>query len=175
MNNLIEELKGKAFSGNDVLDLVDGESKLVRYPDLYKYDTIEEVLYPYNCFFLLYETKFKYGHWVCVILHDNGVLEFFDPYGYFIDHQLKFISDKYRLKSHQDYPYLSRLFLNSPYKIVANDEKLQKKYKNNSTCGRHIGLRMVLRDLPLKDYQKIMKKEGDIDADDKATYLTAFI
>ena len=42
MDTLIEKLKSKAFSGNDVLDLVDGESKLVRYPDLYKFDTIVE-------------------------------------------------------------------------------------------------------------------------------------
>lgn len=175
MDKLITNLKSFAFSGGNVLDLVDGMSKLVRYPDLHKYDTIEEVLHPHNCFFLLYETKHKYGHWVCVILHPNGVLEFFDPYGYFIDKQLNFIDDKHRLKSNQEYPFLSRLFLNSPYKIIFNDKKLQKKYQNNSTCGRHIGMRMALRNLPLKEYQKIMKNENGIDADDKVTYLTAFI
>lgn len=175
MDNIIENLKSYAFSGGDVLEMVDGKSKLVRYPDLHKYKSIEEVLAPHNCFFLLYETKERYGHWVCVILHPNNELEFFDPYGLFIDHQLNFIDNKHRLNSNQEYPFLSRLFLNSPYKIVWNKTKLQKKYKNNSTCGRHIGLRMVLRDLPLKKYQEIMKQEGNINADDKATYLTAFI
>ena len=175
MNEIIEQLKGKALSGSNILEIVKGESKLVRYPDLHKYDTIEEVLYPYNCFFLLYETKEKYGHWVCVILHPNGVLEFFDPYGHFIDHQLEYIDDEHRLKSNQEYPFLSRLLLNSPYIIDYNNNKIQKEYKNNSTCGRHIALRLLLRDTPLKEYQKIFKEEEGIDADDKATYLTAFL
>ena len=111
LKKYIDKLKSIPFSGGNILDIVDGESKIVRYPDLHKYNKIEEVLKPYNCFFLLYETKPKYGHWVCVILHPNNILEFFDPYGYFIDDELNFIDNNFRKKTFQEYPFLSRLFL----------------------------------------------------------------
>lgn len=174
MNSYIEKLKKIPFSGGDVMNIVDGESKIIRYPDLHKFNNIDEILSPFNCFFLLYETKKKYGHWVCVILHPDGVLEFFDPYGYKIDEQLDFIDKKFRKQSKQDIPYLSLLFLNSGYKLIYNNKRLQKQYKNNSSCGRHIGLRVVLKDLPLKQYQELLKDENNMNADDKVTYLTAF-
>lgn len=175
MNHLIEKLKSIPFSGNDMMECVGQKTKIVRYRDLHKYKNIEALLYPHNCFVLLYETKPQYGHWVCVILHDNNVIEFFDPYGYFIDDQLSFIDKKFRKKTNQNFPYISKLFLESPYFIEWNNKQLQKLYKNNSSCGRHVSLRINMRDMPLKEYQKILKTEGGLTPDDKVTYLTSFI
>jgi hypothetical protein len=172
---VIDYLQEIPLSGADLMELVRGKSKVVRYSNLHKYDTIEELLHPYNCIFLLYETRERFGHWVCVILHPDGVLEFFDPYGYFIDEQLNFVPNHFRQKSHQQYPFLSRLFLNSPYKITWNKMKLQKHEEDNNSCGRHIGLRVALRDYPLEAYQKIMKSGKGLSSDDKATYFTAFL
>lgn len=175
MDRIINKLKEKPLSSNDIYELLDGETSLVKNSDLHKYNNIDDLLYPHNCFFILYETEKNYGHWCCVILRDNYELEFFDPYGYFIDKQLDFIDDDFKKESNQDYPYLSNLFLKSPYKLTYNDVKLQKKENDNSSCGRHIALRMICKELPLKEYQKLMKNTKGMTSDDIATYLTAFI
>ncbi len=175
MTAIINKLKKKALSGEDILNCLDGQTKIIKYNEIFKYNDIESLLYPYNNIVILYETKNNYGHWVCVILHSNNTLEFYDPYGVFIDDQLKFIDRDFAIRSGQNIPYLSILFLNSKYKIITNKKKIQKFDKDNSSCGRHVCLRISLSDLSLKDFQKFMKNDKKINSDDKATFLTNFI
>jgi hypothetical protein len=175
MDKYIDILKKKPFSGKDIIEAVNGETKIITYPEIHKYETIDELCHPYNCCVILYETKPQYGHWVCVIKHDDNSIEFFDPYGKSIDEQLEFIPNGFRKQSKQDFPQLIRLFLNSPYNIVINKMKIQKFTKDVSSCGRHCAFRLVLRHLALNKYQKLMKNEDGLNADDKVTYLTAFI
>lgn len=175
MEKVIDYLKKNPFSGSDILEATDNKTTIVRYRDICRYRTIEELLNPFGCIVILYETQEKYGHWVCVILHQNGVLEFFDPYGKSIDDQLKYIDKDFAKQTNQDYPFLGRLMLNSPYNLVQNKVKLQKFEKNNSSCGRHNAFRIAMRNLSLKEYQNLMKKEKGLDSDDKVTYLTGFV
>ena len=175
MDKYIDILKKKPFSGNNIIDAVGGKTKIVKYSDIHKYKTIEELLHPHNCVVILYETKPSYGHWVCVLKHKNNDLEFFDPYGKSVDEQIQYIPYEYRIESKQDFPQLIRLFLNSPYNIVINKMKIQKFTKDVSSCGRHCAFRLILKHLPLKQYQKLMKNEDGLNADDKVTYLTAYI
>jgi hypothetical protein len=175
MERLIDKLKTKPFSGGDIVEAVDGNTKIVRYPEIHKYNTIDELLHPHNCCVILYESKPRYGHWICILKQPNNTLEFFDPYGMGIDEQLKFIPKHFRQQTKQKYPLLIRMFLNSPYNIVINHMKIQKFNKDVSSCGRHCAMRLISRDLPLRNYQQLMKKEDGLDADDKVTYLTAFI
>lgn len=175
MDKYINLLKQKPFSGRDIIEAVGGETKIITYPELYKYDTIDELVHPHNCCVILYQTKPRYGHWVCVIKHDDNSLEFFDPYGGSVDTQLNFIPEQFRKQSRQDFPQLIRLFLNSPYNIVINRMKIQKFTKDVSSCGRHCAFRLILKHIPLMQYQKLMKNEDGLNADDKVTYLTAYI
>ena len=174
MNKLVNELKKVPFSSQDILEGVEGQTKIIKYSDIHKFRNINELLSPYGSAVILYQTAPNYGHWTCI--HLNGdTLEFFDPYGKKIDTQLNHIDDKFRIQSNQDYPYLSKLMLESPYKLTYNNKQLQKQNNDVSSCGRHCTFRLILRDMPLKKYQDLLMSKGGGDSDDKITYLTAFI
>jgi hypothetical protein len=175
METVINQLQKIPLSGDQILDAVDNKTKIIRYPDLHKYNTIEDVLHPYNCAVILYESKPRYGHWVCIMLHPDNTLEWFDPYGFSVDEEFKFINADYRKATNQYYPAMCRLFLNSPYHIVINKMEIQKYEKDNSSCGRHCVFRLISRHLPLEQYQQLMKKENNMNADDKITLLTAYL
>lgn len=68
MHRYINMLKGKALSGNELIDLLGGKVKIVRYPNIHKYKTIDELLEPYGSTIILYELRKNYGHWVCIML-----------------------------------------------------------------------------------------------------------
>jgi hypothetical protein len=174
MDNVIKNLKKKAFSDKDILNLCKGKTKIISYPELYNYKTIDEVLYPYNSVVILYETKPRYGHWICVLKQPKNTIEVFDSYGIPIDDELNFIDDNFRKKNNEVFPILSLLLLKSNYKIIYNKVKLQK-YKNDvSSCGRHVCLRILLQDLSLKKYIKLLTNKK-YDPDTIVTYLTSFV
>lgn len=175
MDKLIKELKKEPFSGKDIYDICENKTKVIIYSELYNYNNIDDILDPYDNVVILYEMKDGYGHWVCLIRHKKmNKIEFFDPYGLCIDDQLSYISKEYRKKSGQEFPILSLLLLNSPYKIVYNSKQLQKYSNDVSSCGRHVCIRIILKDIPLNEYSKLLR-ENKYDPDMTVTYLTAFI
>lgn len=173
MDSLINKLKNYAFSGKDIITACDGHTKIILYSDIHKFKSIHQLLKPYDNAVILYLTKPNYGHWV-LLMKKGNLIEFFDSYGFFIDDQLKFINPEFKKKSHQDFPYLSKLLLDSGYKIIYNPVRLQKTNNDISSCGRHVCLRLILKDLPLNDYIKMMKY-NKYDPDSLVTYLTAFV
>jgi hypothetical protein len=174
MDNLIKDQRKKAFSGEDILIVCDYKTKIITYPQLYDYPNIDSVLSPYDCVVILYERKPSYGHWICMIKHPDNRIEFFDPYGMFIDDQLEFITDEFRKESNQEKPILSKMLYDSPYKIVYNKSQIQKYSNDISSCGRHVAFRIVMRDQPLNRYVEMLKN-NKYDADTVVTYLTAFV
>lgn len=175
MESIIKELRKKPFSGHDILTALDNKTKILTYPQLYKYKSLDSLLKPYGCVVILYETKPAYGHWVCIIKHPNNTVEFFDSLGYFIDDELDIISMEFRKKNKEIYPYLTKLMLESGYKIIYNPIILQKDKNDISTCGRHVTLRLVLKDLSLNKYIKLITSDKNYDPDSLVTYLTAFV
>lgn len=172
MDKLIHELRKYPYSGKDIMELLDNKTKIILYSDLKKFNNIDEVLDPYDCVVILYETKPSYGHWVCLIRHNNKI-EYFDPYGKPPDNPLDYVDPKLKKKLGADYPILSKLLYESPYKIVYNGYPLQTLSKNISSCGRHVGLRLVLKDYPLTKYIN-MVTGSVLPPDDVVTYMTAF-
>jgi hypothetical protein len=65
------------------------------------------------------------------------------------------------------------LLYQTPYKIEYNDNKLQKFCKNISTCGRHVINRVLNKDIPLKDYNKLYGNSKGVSADELVTILTS--
>lgn len=175
MDNLIKKLRKNPFSGEDILTICDHKTKIITYPDLYNFRNIDEVFSPYDSVVILYETQPLYGHWICLLKHENeNKIEFFDPYGLFIDNQLEFIDDKFRKKNNEEYPILSDILHNSPYDIVYNKKQLQKYSSDVSSCGRHVAFRIVMKDMPLDEYGKLLT-QNKYDPDTVVTYLTAFM
>lgn len=177
MNNLLKRYKKVALSDKNVLDLVNGKANIILYPDLYKYNTIDDILKPYNACFLLFETRPRYGHW-CAIIKYGKTIEFFDSYSGYPDDILDYIPLDFKEISNQNYPYLTKLLLDSPYNIEFNDHKYQKYNTDISTCGRHSAMRILYKNLNLKQYDKLIKKlckQMKSDPDTLVTYLTLVI
>ena len=175
--NILNKYKKTALSNYDLLELVNGKANVVLYPDLYKFDSIDQLLDPYDACFLLFETKPSFGHWCALIKYDDTV-EFFDSYSSYPDDTLDFIPDDFKDISNQNYPYLTRLLYLCPYNIEFNDNKYQKQDNNISTCGRHSACRILFKHLNIKQYNKMIRslcKKNKCTPDDLVTILTLFV
>lgn len=178
MDKILEEYQNIALSDGEVLKLLDGKAKIVLYPEMHLYKTLNEVLEPYDACIILYEAKPRYGHWCCIFKVNEKLVEFFNPYGGFPDDSLDYIPISFRIKSFQYEPYLSRLMYNSKYDLSYNEHKFQELGVNIKTCGRWCAVRILLRDLSLDDFTyliKTMKKKLQISGDKLVTLLTMYI
>lgn len=172
MEKILNKYKNIALSDKQVLELVNGRANIILYPDLHLYENLDDILYPYDCCFLLYEAKPHYGHWCCLLkTHDERgpLIEFFDSYGGFVDSQRKYIPELFRKMSNQDVPHLSYLLLKSPYELSYNQYRFQKMKPGIKDCGRWCALRIILRDMPLDQFAKLFNNKY---SDDLATLLT---
>lgn len=170
----LQEKEQKALSGSDILKLLNGSTKIIKYSELSKFSNINQLLFGYNSCVILILSKENYGHWVCVTRNGNN-LEFFDSYGYFVDDPIYFknTSKYFRKHNGQDLPLLTYLFLIASYEynITYNDLRFQKMEKNIATCGRHVVCRIKYKNLDLYDYYYFLKSIGD-DLDKVVTLLT---
>ena len=172
LRKIVNIFKDIPLSDGDIKELVNGRCNIIRYPDLYKYDNIDQLIEPYGACVLLYEAEPHSGHWCCLTLHDNE-LEFFDPYGGFPDTQLDYIhGDAYKKRSHQDKKYLSYLLLepSCTYDLSYNEFKFQKMGNTIQDCGRWCSLRIILKHLTLKEFKQLFYGPN---SDDIATLLTS--
>jgi hypothetical protein len=178
VKNILKEYENIALSDKQVLKLINGRANLILYPDLHKYDNIDEILEPYGACILLFEAKPKYGHWCCIFKINDKLLEFFNPYGGYPDDSLEYIPMHFRLISDQYYPYLSLLMYYSPYELSYNEHAFQKHGKNIKTCGRWCSIRLVFRNYSLEEFHNLIKnleKEFGINGDEVVTLLTMYI
>jgi hypothetical protein len=171
----VKKYEDIALSNHDILQLLDGKANIVLYPNLHKYDNIDQLLEPYGAFVLLFEAKPKYGHWTCIFKLDNDTLEFFNPYGGFPDNSLRHIPDGFKRQSYQNHTYLSALLFKSPYELTYNEHKFQKLKKNIRTCGRHCVFRLLCRWMSLKQYYDFLvdiSKQLNMNFDQLVTFFT---
>jgi hypothetical protein len=174
---LLDKYQEISLSNYDVFNILDKKVRVLTYPELTKYKNIDDVLRPHGCFVLLYLTKESYGHWTCCIKY-NDRIEVFDSYGDSQpDDELEQINMKFRKESNQYYPYLTKLLYESGYPVEYNDYKFQKHRDDIKTCGRHVAMRIKLKDIKLDDYYDIMtklKKEFKLTYDELVTLLTMY-
>ncbi len=157
------------FPDSDLFKMVGGKAKVLSYPEIQKYPTLDAMLHPHDACVVLYLQKPHYGHW-CVFMrqHDgkgNEWVEFFDPYGKPMDTQLKDVDPSFLLSSGQNTHWLTELVEDSPYadKLVYNAYPLQHRENSVSTCGRWCALRVGLRQWPLDQFINVFKgKDSDL-------------
>lgn len=168
----IKKEKGKALSDSEVMALVNQKAKIVLYEDLINYTNIIDLLKPHGAIFLLYQVKPNYGHWVAVIKRKDQI-EFFDPYGVFIDDELEWTSPKNRKLFNMDYPHLTKLLYKAPHNfdIIYNEHKFQKLKEGISTCGRWSAARIIRKDLSLSQFKNLFDMSNP-NNDDIITKLT---
>lgn len=171
LNKLKKEMK-RPLSDKDVLKICGNKAKMVTYPELVNFDNIDNVMGEFKACLLLYQSKDDFGHWCCFYRYKKKTIVYFDSYGLEPDKELKFIPEHYRKISDQDYPHLTWLFYNSPYRIEYNEYPLQKEKNNINTCGRWAGLKLKYRDIPLIEFIDIFKKYKKYNLDYFITALT---
>lgn len=175
LRKIINKLKKKSLSGDDVLKLLNNKAKLIIYSDLENFKHIDDALENNGNLIILYETKQSYGHWTCLFRNElkPNVISFFDPYGLKPDDELRFVPKHFKKISGQNYPLLSALLIESGYKIEYNEYKLQQSLEDINTCGRHCVVRILMKVLSLEDYVKLLKSFKKYSPDDIVTFITA--
>jgi hypothetical protein len=149
----------KALSSQNLKDMFDGKINIYTYDELSKYHTIDELLAPYGRCIILYFWQTEpstYGHWTACFKLSNGDIEFYDPFSSIPDENLKEIPKSFRQKNGQDYPYLTKLLYECPYKIHYNDFTTQNE--KSSVCGRYCALRVANADLDIDTFNKLWTK-----------------
>ena len=162
-SNKVNKLVHKALSDEELKVILGKDLKIVMYPDLAKYSSIEQLLVNPNdyCIILIVESESKFnisGHW-CALLKYDGIYEWFDPYGNDVDVDLMTWMDrKTRARLHESKPYLTYLLKGRKY--IYNKVKYEVLKKGVNTCGSHSSYRIyqfVKYSRTLEDYQKHMQ------------------
>ena len=150
-------MTNKALSDDDIMKIMNRKTNLISYPEITQYRDIDDMLIDGRCV-ILYCSKENFGHWTCIFKRKDG-LHFFNSYGNlesktdgYPDAFLKYINEKFRVESHQNYPYLLKLMEKSPYELHYNDYKYQKLSKDVKTCGYWCCLRMKCEDMSDEEF-----------------------
>lgn len=164
----------KSLSSLDLLKNCGNDMKIVSYPDLINYNSINQLFGNKKCIILLYLTKKNYGHWTLITKHPN-YYEHFDSYGVEPDKELLFTNVHFRLNNNMFYPLLSYLYYKSKKPIHYNPIRLQAMKKGVATCGRWCLVRYYLKNKypNVDDFAKLFKNIKN--KDKKIVELTKFI
>lgn len=147
-----------ALSNFDILKLLDNKAKIVLYPNIHNFRTLDELLEPYGCCVILYEQIPKYGHWCALMKTNQNTVEYFNPYLGPPDNSLDYIPFSFKLITNQFLPYLSILMYESPYKLSYNEFAFQRHSPQIRTCGRHCVVRLLCKHLDIYQYKKLLDK-----------------
>ena len=148
------------LSNLDIIKKV--KCKFYPYEDMYKITSISDIL-PKSL--LLYQLA-DIGHFVCIFRNREGI-NFFDPYGYKPDEELKMMPIERRDKMHHNFTYIIRLLLNQKLPVIYNEYKLQAN--DTATCGHCCTIRMLFSDMSNDDFA--MSFKGIRDKDEKIVKL----
>ena len=162
-SNKVNKLVHKALSDEELKVILGKNLKIVMYPDLAKYSSIEQLLVNPNdyCIILIVESESKFnisGYWTALLRYD-GLFEYFDPYGNDVDVDLMTWMDrKTRARLQESKPYLTYLLKGRKY--IYNKVKYEVLKKGVNTCGSHSSYRIyqfLKYSRTLEDYQKHMQ------------------
>jgi len=145
------------------------ETQIFKYNQLENFDDIDEMLGCTGCCFLLFESdrqgNTSIGHWTCLVqTHDdenNSSINFYDSYGTIPDDEKKKIDPIFLDLSDQSENTLSGLLYDASKTdsvIEYNEKPFQKMSREISTCGKHCLVRMYMKDLSMKDYQRFIER-----------------
>lgn len=164
LQQLVKDFMAHPIADSDIMNICNGQTRIIKNSSLRNYKTLEELLKPYGSCVILYDkSDGSAGHWSCLTQSTHGV-EFFCPYGYYPDKALQTINGK---------PYITRLIQESKQEVSYNDFKLQKLSKDVNVCGRYVGMRVLLKELPLKSFIGLFSSKG-YTSDFWVTIMTLF-
>ena len=154
--NRINKIIRKPLSDADLKRILGSETRIITYPDLAKYNNLDELLpKAYDFVIILLLESPQSGHWCCLIKNPSQ-FEWFDSYGFAPDYDLThWLTPLQRLKLGESKKYLSYLLKGRNY--IYNKVKYQQMKPNINTCGSHVAYRCYkfkTAGYNLKDYQQ---------------------
>lgn len=159
----------KYISDDDLINYFgqDFQRKIVRYSELSKYQTIEQLLPTNESFIIILIEWAPYtGHWVLLsryITEGEDTIEYFNSYGDNPSYEIRNMEESKRQELGQGILYLNNLLnkaLNK-YCIIYNKFQFQSEKAHIGTCGRHCIFRAIMMrdfDLDLHEYVEFMEK-----------------
>lgn len=132
-----EKLKRTPLNDSEISAFLGGRTKIIKYNEITKYSTVDQLLSPYDNVVVLLECAQDFGHWVCLKKIGN-VISFFDSYGNFPDDQKVFVNTKFLKDSGQKFNIICKLLDEASYKYVIefSDQRLQTMDDMSiATCG----------------------------------------
>ena len=169
IKNLIRNAEKIELSGDQMNALTEGKCNIMGYEELENMSSIDQAFKGKEGLILLYQKTNNNGHWCLLYKVNNNTLNFFDPYSYNMDEELKFSDYNVRKHQGQQVPHLTALIENSNYNLIQNKTKYQKMANDINTCGRHVCVRFRLRDYSNAEYESLFK---GVDADFYVSALT---
>jgi len=158
---------------DEVRCIIDKPTNVVRFRDIPKIDKVEDMFINNRCV-LLYETSDNVGHWVGMY-HDKhrNRINYFDPYGTFMDDQLNFIDDPFLSCSGQDEKHLLKLLVKYKGDVHYLNRPLQSMERGINTCGRWVGWYLnVANSDTLENIQEYVEKYMDCEYDSLDNFVT---
>jgi len=138
----------------DEMELLNPNTKILRYTQLYDYDNIEQLFNDCNKIVILYLLRSDWqGHWVCLFKNNNGY-HFFDSYGHPFDYEIDRLTPEEKQRLHEEKDQLKYLLQNQ--NVDYNHVKFQGN--DTDTCGCFVSHRLNNSKLSNKEYLDIFLK-----------------
>lgn len=148
-------LTQKPLDGLEI-HLLNPDTKILRYTELYNYANIEEVFGRGSKVIILYLIQNQNsGHWVCLFKNKKGI-NFFDSYGVRPDYELEMLSNTQRQNLNEQQDYL-RYLLRGKH-VTYNNITYQKDH--TATCGCFVTHRLHNSNLNDLEYFNIFYKNN---------------
>ena len=138
-------------------------ANIIKYSELSKYPTLHDLLPDIHSFaIILYEDSPNKGHWIVVSRPSEGIAEYFDSYGGYVDAPLKWTPPEQRAMLGEGKPMLSMLFNQCEEDVVYNKIHYQKEGEGINDCGRWVTLRTLKMKagMDLKEFYEYILKEA---------------
>jgi hypothetical protein len=178
MDQIITFAEGISLSEQDLINICSPNNvQVITYSQLININDINELFSTSDNIIILYRTTKRYGHWVSLLNYDTHI-EYFDSYGTKPDYELELSYETLRHTKGETVPHLTSLLNDAQNiykkKIIYNNIQLQEFHKDVNTCGRYASLRIKLRHIDLRKFQKLLTGQK-YKPDMVVTYLTYLI
>jgi len=172
MEELVYDLEKKALTFEELDMIVRNRYPTIRYSDLGKYGSIEELVKDGIILYYPVESKTS-GHYACMWLKDSTMC-YFDSYGLNITGDILFsqylMNEENKTVRHY-LPDLIQDFKQRGGTILINPYRYQSMNSDIATCGRHAAIRLLFKDLNHDQYHKLFRYKN-LSNDDLITLLT---
>lgn len=174
MLRALDRAQAYSLTEDDISRLIslrhpNGTVRIVLYPELAKYESLEQLFSEApDGIVLFYETSSSIeGHW-CSFWPDSGrkTVHFFDPYGLQPDEAIRY-------STYIKTPLLAPLIHSEgAWSVDASSQRLQSEDKGVATCGRWATVRLLLKSLSHMQFARLFSKAGGLDGDLWVTSLS---